>query len=198
VENTDSKRAILEAAVRVAQREGFSGLTIDAVAREAGISKGGLFHYFPTKQHLLQAVVEHFGLEAAAVLKNRIERIPADEKARMIRAMFSVAFPEFHGSSPETDPEHQYMRSHRDFMLGMMVASRDNRDLVLRLRGQTRMLMQSLLSDPETANKELLLWLAMDGLWMWRLMGIVEDADDLYQTIGRMLVEEAQGLSGGQ
>lgn len=48
---------LLEAGTRVMQRDGAGNLTLDAVAREAGVSKGGLLYHFPNKQALLRGMV---------------------------------------------------------------------------------------------------------------------------------------------
>ena len=50
--------ALLDAAERVAIREGAVGLSIDAVAREAGISKSRVIYDYKSKSGLLQALVE--------------------------------------------------------------------------------------------------------------------------------------------
>lgn len=49
--------AILDAAEAVAMRAGIGALTLDAVALEAGASKGGLLHHFRSKELLLEAMV---------------------------------------------------------------------------------------------------------------------------------------------
>ena len=38
---------------------GFVGVSLDEVAAEAGVTKGGLFHHFPNKQALIEAVFDH-------------------------------------------------------------------------------------------------------------------------------------------
>lgn len=52
------KRAI-EAALIILERDGVSGLTFDALARESGVSKGGLLHQFQTKNGVLEALAEY-------------------------------------------------------------------------------------------------------------------------------------------
>lgn len=54
------KPEILEAALRVIARDGFQNTTLDTVAKEAGRSKGGIVHYFPTKDEIIQAAVVAF------------------------------------------------------------------------------------------------------------------------------------------
>lgn len=40
----------------IAGRDGIAALSLNAVAREAGVSKGGLLHHFPNKQALIYAL----------------------------------------------------------------------------------------------------------------------------------------------
>lgn len=53
----DTKGKIIEAAARLVLTSGVSSFTLDAVAKEAGVSKGGLLYHFPSKEHLLLAMV---------------------------------------------------------------------------------------------------------------------------------------------
>lgn len=48
---------LIDAAKRCFSRSGFDGTSTDAVRLEAKTSSGKLFHYFPNKQALIQAVV---------------------------------------------------------------------------------------------------------------------------------------------
>lgn len=50
---------LIDAAKRCFSRSGFDGTSTDAVRLEAKTSSGKLFHYFPNKQALIQAVVAH-------------------------------------------------------------------------------------------------------------------------------------------
>ena len=43
---TDTRRRLLDAATAVVRRDGARALTLDAVAAEAGVSKGGLLYHF--------------------------------------------------------------------------------------------------------------------------------------------------------
>ena len=49
---------ILTAAERVALRDGVLRLTVEAVAREAKLSKGGVLYHFATKDSLTQAMLD--------------------------------------------------------------------------------------------------------------------------------------------
>jgi AcrR family transcriptional regulator len=55
---TDTRRRLLDAATAVVRRDGARALTLDAVAAEAGVSKGGLLYHFKSKRDLLDAMLE--------------------------------------------------------------------------------------------------------------------------------------------
>jgi AcrR family transcriptional regulator len=57
---TDARDRILDAAAHLLVRDGADAVTIAAVAREAGVSKGGLFYHFPSKEVLVEQLVARY------------------------------------------------------------------------------------------------------------------------------------------
>jgi AcrR family transcriptional regulator len=53
------REAILTAAMELFAARGYRGTTIAQVAERVGITDAGLLHHFPTKEHLLVAVLAH-------------------------------------------------------------------------------------------------------------------------------------------
>jgi AcrR family transcriptional regulator len=53
-----TRTALLRAAGRVFTKHGYHQATLEAVAAEAGVSKGALYHYFPSKEQLFLALLE--------------------------------------------------------------------------------------------------------------------------------------------
>ena len=51
-ERSAGENAILEAAVRLFSRHGFEGVSMRAVANEAGVSKSNIYHHFASKEAL--------------------------------------------------------------------------------------------------------------------------------------------------
>src|SRR6201993_5321901 len=51
---------LLEAALALFVEKGFAATRSEEVARAAGVSKGTLYLYFPSKEELLKAVITHF------------------------------------------------------------------------------------------------------------------------------------------
>ena len=51
---------LLDAAIAVIRRDGAQALTLDAVAAEAGVSKGGVLYHFATKRALIDGLIERW------------------------------------------------------------------------------------------------------------------------------------------
>jgi AcrR family transcriptional regulator len=58
----ERRTAILEAALRVWGKRGFAGTSVEEVAREAGLTKGTLYLYFPSKRALLEETLRRYSL----------------------------------------------------------------------------------------------------------------------------------------
>jgi AcrR family transcriptional regulator len=57
---SDTCDKILAAAETLARQVGPGNISLEAVAAQAGVSKGGLLYHFPSKDRLLRALVERF------------------------------------------------------------------------------------------------------------------------------------------
>jgi AcrR family transcriptional regulator len=53
-----SAAQIVQAAIRVLARQGYARTSLMDIAKEAGMSKGAVHYHFPTKEALIQAVLE--------------------------------------------------------------------------------------------------------------------------------------------
>lgn len=58
---------LLDVAAQTLRDQGMAGLTLDAVAKEAGVGKGGLLHHFPSKDALVEAVLRRLSGVALAL-----------------------------------------------------------------------------------------------------------------------------------
>jgi TetR/AcrR family transcriptional regulator, fatty acid metabolism regulator protein len=84
----DKRRQLLDAAVRVFARKGFHASRVGDIAEEAGVAHGLLYHYFTSKDQVLEAVFH----ENWSVLLARIESVeesdePAADQIRHIAAI---------------------------------------------------------------------------------------------------------------
>jgi len=96
VDHKERREAFLAAAYRTIKKRGIDGVTIRAVAREAGFTTGALVHYVDSKDKLLVQASEYAArdvrgeMEAAEALPDKIEALrqviylalPSDEEKR--------------------------------------------------------------------------------------------------------------------
>lgn len=52
------RQTLLDCATKLALEHGLAAVSLQAVASAAGVTKGGLFHHFPNKQALIEAVFD--------------------------------------------------------------------------------------------------------------------------------------------
>ena len=83
----DRRRQLIGIGLRMLVERPIQDLSIDAVAAEAGISRGLLFHYFPTKNDFHDAVI---GAALRRVMRNTAPDpdAPADEAVEQFVARF--------------------------------------------------------------------------------------------------------------
>lgn len=70
----NTRQRIEETALRLFTTEGYSKITTDRIAHEAGLGKATLYRYFPSKENLIMACIDDFTssieLEMEAILSN--------------------------------------------------------------------------------------------------------------------------------
>jgi AcrR family transcriptional regulator len=77
-----TQTAIVKAAKRIFGECGFASTTMDDIAAGARVAKGAIYHHFPTKEALFEAVFERVSLELVSDL-DRISRAERDALAAM-------------------------------------------------------------------------------------------------------------------
>ncbi|GAB3827298.1 TetR/AcrR family transcriptional regulator [Kribbella italica] len=86
----DRRKQLVGIGLMMLRTQPIHELSIDAVAAEAGISRGLLFHYFPTKRDFYIAVMRAAGRRLLRVTKPDASLPPADQLRQMLLAF--VAF----------------------------------------------------------------------------------------------------------
>ncbi|MBD0264784.1 MAG: TetR family transcriptional regulator [Tolypothrix sp. Co-bin9] len=69
-----TREALVRAANQVLIDKGVEALTLDAVAQQAGVSKGGLLYHFPNKDALMGGMVEQLIQDFEAVLQTEFDQ----------------------------------------------------------------------------------------------------------------------------
>lgn len=87
--------AILEAAEAVAAREGKSGASLQAVAKEAGIAVGTIYNYFDDKEELFAAVFSRRHAELFEAIDLAAKKHAKDTFERQLDAFVRAVFTHF-------------------------------------------------------------------------------------------------------
>jgi len=169
-----TKIAILDAASKVILGKGVEALTIDAVAQEAGISKGGLFYHFPSKKNLIEGMINRLISEIDSVLEKELVKSAGDFLPAYIRASF-VANPEWTKLS-----------------CALIAAVANDPDLLIPL--QKRFVeMQNKITEASTSPEiGTIIRLALDGMWISDLFGFAPPTPELREKMLIALLEITQ------
>ena len=159
---SDARDRILDAAEDLVLREGSARLTLDAVAAEARVSKGGLLYHFPSKDDLIRAMVQRLVLLFDLTLTS-IMAADANPIGRYSRGFIEQM------RAAQSDPT--LARADR-VSAALVAASAADPRLLDPLRECYRTLQKNLENDGIDPVDATLVRLASDALWMGELFGI--------------------------
>jgi AcrR family transcriptional regulator len=118
----ERRRQLLELGAELFARHGYEELSMARIAREAGISKALLYHYFPSKQAYFSATLEQAAEELAEVTAPDPELPPVEQLSASLDAY--LAWVERHMGA-------------YDKLIRSVGAVPEVRELVERVRGET-------------------------------------------------------------
>ncbi len=165
-----TQQQILEAANRIIQREGVAHLTIEAVAKEAGLSKGGVLYHFPSKEMLVEGLISSYIEGFTQDLTKAFDKEKL-EAGRWMRAYI-------HASSNEKQlPEEAAA------ITGMIAAIATNPRLLNPLRERYDEWQKQAEHDGISPALATLLRLAVDGLWLADMLGFAPPQGQLREDV---------------
>jgi AcrR family transcriptional regulator len=168
------RTALLDAAAGVIRRDGATALTLDAVAAEAGVSKGGVLYHFATKRALIDGLISRWLDDFGAQLEE------GDFAAAYVRAC------DLSAAKPETTASEA----------GLLAGMLEEPEVLAVARERYAEWMERILADVADPVDAWLVRLAADGLWYSDLLGIAAPrGDDRRRLIARLLTL-ADGGSG--
>ena len=81
--NAFRRRRLMESTIRLMAEKGVSGATVRAITADAGVSHGLIGHYYPTKDDLLVASLEHLFSGVAEDVRHQVDAAGPDPLARL-------------------------------------------------------------------------------------------------------------------
>ncbi|MGW5266562.1 TetR/AcrR family transcriptional regulator [Microbispora sp. NPDC004025] len=172
-EKVDRQARILEAALRLLSLQGISGVSMRAVAREAGVSLGLVNYHYEDKTSLIRAALHRIEEQDIALVEPDLTLEPEE---RLRAALKRVADPEF------LTTEYLSLRlqlwalaqAHEDF-------ERINTAAQSRYRAGLAALIQAArpgLSPDECGERAADIDVIQNGLWLTALLGLDRDSID--------------------
>jgi AcrR family transcriptional regulator len=152
------KEALIAAALGLVAEHGYSALTLDAVGKAAGVSKGGVLYHFPTKDALVVALIEQLAGGLAANQSTGLGEDPSVPGAATRAYLDTV-------TRPNETAEHQVT-------VAMLAAVAHDPHLLAPLQEQYRQWMARLDADGLPEVDAQIVRLAADGLWAAELFGL--------------------------
>jgi TetR/AcrR family transcriptional repressor of nem operon len=86
---SDTRNRILSFAARLFEAHGFEGTAVAAILREADVNSGSLYHFFPSKEALLVAVLEKYLAVLEPALLEAADRA-ADDPLEKVFALLEL------------------------------------------------------------------------------------------------------------
>jgi AcrR family transcriptional regulator len=121
--------AILTATTRILTEQGYAQFTTNRVAELAGVSVGSLYQYFPNKEALIVALMEHHTNAMAQLAQQHLEgledRSVMDVLQQLIKAALAAhaVNPRLHHVLNEQMPRSEAMRQADDAQMEAMLRS---------------------------------------------------------------------------
>jgi len=152
----------------VIRRDGAQKLTLDAVAGEAGVSKGGILYHFATKRALVDGLIERW----------------LDGFDRRLAAADGDVLGEYVESSDlESEPSDVAATE-----FGMLAGMIDDPQVLAAVRAFQEKWMERMLEGPIDPADAWMVRLAADGLWYADLLGLAAPrGDDRRALLARLL-----------
>lgn len=175
------REAVLDAAEVLVLGTGAAHLTMDAVAAHAGVSKGGVLHHFPTKSHLIRAMLDRLlaVFEADSVA---VERLAGRELKAQIHAWIRLA------ETP--DPKVEGIAA------ALLSAAANEPDLLSPFGAMMQQRLAHHRGHPDYAQA-LAIRTALDGYWLCNALRMGPFTPEDHTAFFAMLHTIADGIGDG-
>jgi AcrR family transcriptional regulator len=177
---SDTKERVLAFARKIILEKGVNHFTLEEVAKQAGISKGGLLYHFPTKEELIKAMLHQYMQDLDSGIGISSED---DDKHVVVKAILA-------GILRTGQDTCEYEKN----SAGMLAAVVMNKDLMAPIREHHQKWMNQTMScdDPELAY---ILFFALAGIRFSTMLGLNELTDEMHQNVLARMVKYAHQVN---
>ncbi|MGF9764697.1 TetR/AcrR family transcriptional regulator [Microvirga sp. 0TCS3.31] len=172
-----SREKLLDAAAELVSEIGSGRLTLEGVAERAGLSKGGLLYSFPTKDALLQAMVQRLVDEVSA--ERETLRAQAEPGHNLEARLCTLALLKLRQGRT------------KEVINGLLAASAENPRLLKPVREVIKATLENLKATSDDLDAALVGWLAVEGLNSLEMHDLSpfseEEHERVVQAVSRLL-----------
>jgi AcrR family transcriptional regulator len=165
----ETRAKLLQAAIKQLVTDGTSQFTLASVAENAGVSKGGLLHHFPTKEALLRGLVERADQIWQLRFQQELEKEPEGTSGRWARAYIRATF--------DRDEEEL------ELMLALTRVISAYPDLFIGPHSPYNQGWSQNIDDGLPRARALTIQVACDGLWLSEIVGMPIVPHDLRNLV---------------
>lgn len=156
--SNNSREQILDAAQKVAIEKGAAKVSLDSVAKEAGLTKGGVLYNFPSKEALISGMLERLLGHHCPLVDERRALLEGQPNPTLqatlgvIRTMETVD---------------------KNIPMAILAAAAQNLELLQPMRDEIKTRYQQICSESTDPDHASLLWVAGEGLMLMDMLGLL-------------------------
>ena len=173
---TTSRDRLLNAASTIVARQGAGNLTIDAVAAQSGMSKGGVLYHFPNKRALLGGMLERL----VDQLQGRLTELKSSAGASELTALLQAIF-------GRTEEE-------RAMSQALLANAAEDPSLLAPAAPVIQEIVDNIVGESADTQLALILWLAAEGLRFMDMLDILPQRTLDEYGVGERMAELAEGV----
>ncbi|MBM7653395.1 TetR/AcrR family transcriptional regulator [Neobacillus cucumis] len=171
--SSNKRRLLLDAASNIVKNEGVAQLTLEAVAKNAGVSKGGLLYHFPNKEALISGMIDELTNNYANEIQEKVN-VDNYPNGKWSRAYVEATFTELDDGLKMSS--------------GLLAAAFTNPELLEKLKTQYVNWQKNIENDKTDPVLATIARLAADGLWFAEIFGLAPLDNELKERIFNQLV----------
>jgi AcrR family transcriptional regulator len=163
IRKSNARDKLLDAAESIVIEQGVTRLTLEAVAAQAKVSKGGLLYHFASKDVLIQIMVSRIVEIAETNFADALANEPAG-KGRHAHALLCLMM----------ENKGPYMLNVKRMAAPLLAAAAGDSDLLIPVRSFLQKIRQGMRDDGLPDAHAWLILAALDGMKFWRALEILE------------------------
>lgn len=163
IHQPNTRDRLLDAAEEVIIQRGILSMTLEAVAAQAGVSKGGLLYHFPTKDAVVHGMVSR----VVTILQQRFALLLAQEPqgtGRHARTLLRLM----------TEREGSLFPRLQRVAAPLMASAVNKPELLKPMQKFFREILQGMIADGLSPDRSWLILAALDGIKFWKIFSNVQ------------------------